>query len=299
MKMTSLKLFSRTVSFDRLLITSAMMATVILLAVVVWNAHRNMALHEKTIATITETERLRGTIIHLDELLTMSARMAASTGDLQWETRYNHFEPKLDAAIKRAIALAPEETYREFAQQTDVANRKLVAMEVKSFEQLREGKPAEARDLLFSKAYDKQKTIYANGMAGFSNALKEMAETSFHVTSENNRRNLTIIVFVMIALVTGWAVVVRILRQAQHEMRRSNAYVQKSNIYVKQILSSMMDTLLIVSPEGYVEKVNRTDLLLYSENELVGMPIGQLFSEENETEEEKKNPALRVPAWPP
>ncbi|MFZ0485340.1 MAG: hypothetical protein WAL93_18280, partial [Desulfobacterales bacterium] len=47
-------------------------------------------------------EELRGIIIHLDEVLTMSARMAAATGDLRWEERYRSFEPKLDAAIKKA-----------------------------------------------------------------------------------------------------------------------------------------------------------------------------------------------------
>src|SRR5216110_3264690 len=42
------------------------------------------------------TEELQGTIIHLDEVLTMSARMAAATGDQQWEARYRKFEPQLD-----------------------------------------------------------------------------------------------------------------------------------------------------------------------------------------------------------
>jgi hypothetical protein len=32
-------------------------------------------------------DQLRGTIVHLDEVLTMSAQMAAATGDPRWETR--------------------------------------------------------------------------------------------------------------------------------------------------------------------------------------------------------------------
>ena len=39
-------------------------------------------------------ERLQGDILHLDEVLTMSARMSAASGDLQWEERYKKFEPK-------------------------------------------------------------------------------------------------------------------------------------------------------------------------------------------------------------
>ncbi len=47
--------------------------------------------------------QLRGTIIHPDEVLTMSARMAAATGNLWWEERYRGFEPRLDAAIEYEI----------------------------------------------------------------------------------------------------------------------------------------------------------------------------------------------------
>ncbi len=39
---------------------------------------------------------LSGIITHLGEVLTMSARMGAATGDLKWEERYLGFEPQLD-----------------------------------------------------------------------------------------------------------------------------------------------------------------------------------------------------------
>ncbi|MGZ5552413.1 MAG: hypothetical protein ACXWHF_02110 [Chthoniobacterales bacterium] len=51
-------------------------------------------------------EELRGVIVHLDEVLTMSARMAAVTGDSRWEERYRQFEPQLDAAIKETTEFA-------------------------------------------------------------------------------------------------------------------------------------------------------------------------------------------------
>ena len=51
-------------------------------------------------------ERLHGDILHLDEVLTMSARMAAASGDVKWESRYLSFEPKLDSKISKVIAEA-------------------------------------------------------------------------------------------------------------------------------------------------------------------------------------------------
>jgi hypothetical protein len=62
---------------------------------------------------------LRKKIIHLDEVLTMSARMAAATGDPNWEERYCLFEPQLDDAVKEIMKLTPS----QMAGQTDAANR--------------------------------------------------------------------------------------------------------------------------------------------------------------------------------
>jgi hypothetical protein len=55
---------------------------------------------------LSRIEELRGVIVHLDEVLTTSARMAAATGDPKWEQRYRRFEPQLDAAIKETTEFA-------------------------------------------------------------------------------------------------------------------------------------------------------------------------------------------------
>ena len=54
-------------------------------------------------------EGARGDITHLDEVLTMSASMAAATGEVEWIDRYRGFEPKLDAAITQAIRHSTDE----------------------------------------------------------------------------------------------------------------------------------------------------------------------------------------------
>ncbi|NQT81656.1 hypothetical protein HQ563_01430, partial [bacterium] len=139
--------------------------------VLIWLAWQVRShLHETTTARgrHLRIEELRGIIVHLDEVLTMSARMAAATGDPQWEKRYRGFEPKLDAAIKEAIKLAPEAFSGEMAAATDAANMKLVGMENSAFELIRERRAEEARSLLFSDEYETQKRIYAQGMTHFA-----------------------------------------------------------------------------------------------------------------------------------
>jgi len=127
--------------------------------------HSDLKLHLK---------ELSGSIIYLDEVLTMSARMAAATGDLGWEKRYRSFEPQLDAAIKEAMRLAPEAYSDEAAAQTDAANIKLVTMENKAFDLVRQGRVDEAKEILFSDQYETQKRIYTKGMTRFAAGLSKI-----------------------------------------------------------------------------------------------------------------------------
>ena len=99
-----------------------------------------------------------------DEVLTMSARMGAATGDVAYKQRYDKYDAELDALIKRtAIALGLPEV-RQFVEQTDEANQKLVEMERRAFALASEGRGKEASALLVSDQYLKWKRAYAKGV---------------------------------------------------------------------------------------------------------------------------------------
>jgi len=154
-------------------------------------------------------QELRGTIIHLDEVLTMSAYMAAATGDRSWEERYQHFEPQLDAAIKQAMALAPDVYNSKAAADTDAANRNLVEMEQRAFGLVRQNRLEEARKVLFSDAYRANKQIYSGGMKTLAGLLQQstraMLESEQYKTFFN-----TVIAFSAVPLLLGcWLMVLR------------------------------------------------------------------------------------------
>ena len=168
-------------------LTVALSATCAALILLGWTVFHLYGEHKVTREQSYEIEELRGLIIHLDEVLTMSARMAAATGDLRWEKRYREFEPKLDAAIKKAMILAPEAYRCEAAARTDAANSKLVTMENQAFDLVRQGRADEARALLSSDEYEMQKLIYAEGMTQFAKhsnlnlRLKELLGSIIHL----------------------------------------------------------------------------------------------------------------------
>src|SRR5438445_13165150 len=85
----------------------ALALTALVLLGVAWSAAVSIKRATEVNRRNRRIDGLRGTIGRLDEVLTMSARMGAVTGDPQWEARYRKSEPQLDGAIQEALSLAP------------------------------------------------------------------------------------------------------------------------------------------------------------------------------------------------
>lgn len=69
-----------------------------------------------------------------------------------------------------------------------------------------------------------------------------------------------------------------------NEMVESLQRTTVSKSYLDKIVQSIMDSMVVVSPQGVIEKVNFTtlELLDYEEQELLGQPITSIFAEEEE-----------------
>ena len=196
--------------------------TICMFALMGWYGWNMFRAHERvqTEGLVTQ-QRLSGTIMHLDEVLTMSARMATATGDLAWEERYWTFEPQLGEAIEQLIAMAPEAYEQEATSQTDAANIRLVAMEEQAFEHVRQGRLDEASVLLFSQEYEEQKRIYAEGMDRFTASLRQQIETRSRTLRLNLFRAGEIIIGCLLVLMVGWIVVTVMLGRHMTERRRA------------------------------------------------------------------------------
>lgn len=137
---------------------------VLLFGASTWNIWQLYQGFQTTISRQFKLQRLSDGIVYYDEVLTMSARMAASTTDPQWEKRYWDNEPKLTAAFTNVSDLVPEVAQAQTTQ-TNKANQKLIAMEEQAFKLVKAGNTKGAFDLLLSPNYQTQKDIYAKGIA--------------------------------------------------------------------------------------------------------------------------------------
>ncbi|MEH1967710.1 sensor histidine kinase [Nostoc sp.] len=191
-----------------------------------WQAYYNFN-------SITKNEfklqRLSDEITYLDEVLTMSARMNAATGNSIWEQRYRKFEPKLDIAIKESIKLAPEAYKNEDAQKIDAANQRLITMEYQSFDLVKKNQKEAAQLLLFSRDYEIQKQIYAEGV------MKRKHNISLELQQKVDEYYKSILwailesIISLAMLVPAWLLVLHLLQQYLKAKKVAQAALEETN----------------------------------------------------------------------
>ncbi len=109
-------------------------------------------------------ESNRVEIARLDEVLTMSARVHAATGEPIWQDRYlEHVDP-LSTVLKETLDLAGSEDARTAISLVSDSNDRLIAMEEHAFALAAKGALTEAFSLLTSANYDAQKNHYQRGL---------------------------------------------------------------------------------------------------------------------------------------
>lgn len=186
----------------------------------VWDSYREIReSHPRTL----RIQQLQGVITHLDEVLTMSARMWAVTGEDRWELRYREHEMQLDAAIKEIRQLAPNSYATAAATRTDDANQVLVEMEHRAFSLGHQGKSHEAIALLLGKEYEQQKQIYAEGMQLVSAQLQQDASASYAQLRQETFSTTWLIGGVMALLFLLWSVALNMVRRHLGERKKAEA----------------------------------------------------------------------------
>lgn len=187
------------------------------------NLHKNYLL-------ILEIEKTLNDIIYYDEVLTMSARMAAFTGDKTWETRYRAHEKKLGEAIQLTYSLFPSDIKTPEAKITDTANNKLVAMENEAFDLVKHKEFLKAQQVLMSPAYYEQKNLYALGQQRLVEKLEDYKKTlnAHHLSMIVSM--ITICCLLIIFSIISIFINFKTIQKSYDQERRSLEYKRLANI---------------------------------------------------------------------
>lgn len=248
--------------------------TIVILGSLAWYTWRSN-LHLKALETKHfRLLELSGQIIYLDEVLTMSTDMAAHSGQLEWEDRYRIYEPQLDKAIKEVIELSPEKFMNEAISRTDVANIKLVAMENRAFDLIRQGQPQTAVKLLHSPEYKNQKEVYSEGINEIANAIGSREKDRL---KKEQQIALITIIFLIIAMPLVafiWLAALRILRRYIVERKRTEFTLRMSEQCFSAIADYSYFWEIWVNPAGRPVWTNPAVQRVtgYSIEDLMAMP---------------------------
>ena len=226
---------------------------------------------------------LKGKIIYFDEVLTMSARMAAATGDLKWEKRYRFFEPQLDAVIKEAVHFVPETLIRQAVNQTDSANIKLVAMENEAFDSIRRGKLEEATDLLRSAEYEQQKRQYTEGMEQLNTEIHNYMNNKLYESRQGFLYAAIFLIIVVFLIVFSWLAIFH-MRRKLTERKLAEEALRESEAHFKAIYDNATDGILLAHAETKLFfKMNNTMMRMigYSEEEIKGLAVKDIHPAED------------------
>lgn len=245
---------------------AAFLTSFLLIGGLAFDSYRFLRNLRQSLSLNHELSMLGGVLIHLDEVLAMSARMAAVTGDLKWETRYRKHEAILNDAIKRALTLVPEKIMLQTSAMTDEANLELVTMENASFEMVRKRNMEEARRILFSPAYEKQKAIYASGIEKVAVYLDEAGAGTARELRDRNRAYIVTAGAIMAILVFIGLAVIFFIKRTEKVLFAKNDELER---YARQLseLNDALDLHLVERTHQAMESEERNRLTVESAND--------------------------------
>lgn len=120
-----------------------------------------------------EISLLVGRIAHYDEILTMSAVVAAYSGDQALVERYEKHKDGLDEALMDIQTLTFDHQDRGLLVDINNANATLIEMEADAIHLIKEGKLLEAQNILFSQEYAQQKVKYDDTLNTYIERINE------------------------------------------------------------------------------------------------------------------------------
>jgi PAS domain S-box-containing protein len=208
-----------------------------------WQAHNRF--EELSRKHIALTEGV-GRIMLLDEALTMSARLAAATGDFSYEKTYDQLDPQLSTAINDVRAVLPQPDIEGFVRETDEANLALVIMERKAFALTHQGRRQEAMALLNGNEYARFKKVYAEGMQKTINAKNGLLERDIRHLHMLSLQSAAVTSAGVLVLLAAWFFAARSARSWETERMESESVLREArdelDVRVKQRTADLLDT---------------------------------------------------------
>lgn len=257
------------------------------------NTFQNFRLIQEKIEETLDVNQQTYKVMRLDGILTEAARLSAASGDPKWETRYNEHVAQLDEALAKLKAIASRtagaKDNHAAVSLTDQANVKLVDMETRAFALVRENKLEDARKIIDSEEYHKNKEIYAKGMHTLIMQINNHSKDPLLTYAKSSYYGLLPIVMAATVLAVFWFLTLRSLSIWRRELTAVRNSLNSEKRYLSTILDTMMQGVVTIDCRGTILTFSKwaETLFGYEPHEVVGQNVSILMPEPYRSEHDR------------
>ncbi|MEQ1439187.1 ATP-binding protein [Fontimonas sp. SYSU GA230001] len=207
-----------------------------------------------------ELRFLSGQLLYLREQLSASARLAAVTGDGQWEQRYRAVSAQFEAALRRTVAIAPPQPIAQ--SPVWLSGAALAAVEEQAFAARRDGRPAQALALLEGADYAARQRDYVDALQRLGTEAVEQAQARLR-----QQRQLVLIVAVvglalLAALAAAWSWISGLVQQYLAAVQRGELALAESHRDLEKRVQERTAELSALNRQLRAEMEQRTKMEL-------------------------------------
>lgn len=273
-------------------------AAAIILSLLSWQTWQSYKHIRTTETQIEQIYSLESSAMHHDEMLTMSAMMAAVTQNFDWEIRYRELDPRLKAVVKeiRRVFNINNLDAKDAEEGLSIfVDDKLDTMDNEALELMGQRKYNDAAILLQSPEYEEQKQAYNRGMKEFiSNAQSVLKDRR-----DSHRRKVlgafTAVNIILLVIALTWLVLNK--KRKYHHNNKSKAQ-QEFDVFAHEwhkTFNAITDGVCIIDKsEGKILQCNiaMTRFLKRPYDEIIGRSCCELLH--NSSEPVKRCPLERM-----
>ncbi|MBL8021728.1 MAG: response regulator [Leptospirales bacterium] len=196
---------------------------------------------DKLVSVDFALRKLTDQVVYLDELLTMSARLAVATGELRWQKRWESKLEPIDNAIKEANKIDQAAFKTAGAEQTQKANDTLAALETAAMEKLNKGSKQDAYDIMFGKEYEENKRLHKGGMDLINESIEKRLVNQI---SEVNQKLILIGALLATSLglmMLAWGVVIYLVKHQATQQALVLASERKAKEAQEEVVKQLQE----------------------------------------------------------
>ena len=216
----TLRAARRTVAF-------ALASVALILALVAAERTWFLSTEAAALERLKQAEDIADQILLADERLTMSAYMAAATGEERWIARYHRHLPEMEAALARGEALAPSEIARQFQEKSKAASESLVSLETTALDATARA-PQVARAILDGERYRADKALLNSATQEFTASTLAVMRSELDTLRKRSDRLLAAMLCAALALaVLTWQRLTGSLKRSREVLMDAQLGIQR------------------------------------------------------------------------